>query len=797
MKVLLSGIIICLLSINAQAQTTISGKIQDEKGRALKGATVLLLKKADSSLIKSTLSNEQGTYSIDAARNQTYLISIVALGFAKKMIPVEANSAAVQIPDIKLQPQATDLGEVTVVSKKPFLEQRADKLVVNVENSATAAGSTALEILQKVPGVIVMNDKITMPGKSSVGILIDGKASQYTDINQVLASMGANNIEKIEVMVNPGARYDAQGGALINIILKKNANLGTNGTISIAGSQGLYEMGKDGVDRIYRRHTPAFSINNRKGKWNLYGNGNMFQRNSFDYNEFDRLIKPYRFFQTNYSPAELLSFNYRAGVDFYANSKNTFGFLFRGFNFEGTTETVNNTTQSNASTGAELSKFKTLINGKTNRSNAAANFNWKHVFDTVDHFVNMDIDFSSFQLQNTSDIINQLSNGSSYTNTQFIDNPVQFLVLKADYVKPFKNKNNFEAGAKSSFATINNYLTFKNNGFIDPKRSTDFEYRENINAAYVNLKQSLNEKWELISGLRTEQTIAIGSSQSAEVLNRNYWQLFPSVFLTRKVNKDISTVIQYVRRVNRPSYQQQNPFIEYLDSLTYTRGNPLLRPEISNQYKLGLNYQNQPFFSISYNKTNDVIFENAPKQDGNLTYTTPENLAAFENIIFELNFPLNFGKKISGFGGNQFIWNKYKADYLGGIYDEKKWNWQAYWQVAYKPRPDWNFEISGFYTTAFLNEFVTIQELGNLNFAIQKTILEKKGRITLNFNDILFSQKTRGKLLYQDIDVEFRQWSETRNVRLSFTYSFGNQKLQASRNRSTASDAEQNRVKTN
>jgi hypothetical protein len=158
---------------------------------------------------------------------------------------------------------------------------------------------------------------------------------------------------------------------------------------------------------------------------------------------------------------------------------------------------------------------------------------------------------------------------------------------------------------------------------------------------------------------------------------------------------------------------------------------------------------------------------------------------------------LNIGKKISGFGGNQFIWNRYKADYLGGVYDDKKWNWQAYWQVAYKPRPDWNFEVSGFYTTAFLNEFITIQELGNLNFAIQKTILEKKGRITLNFNDILFSQKQTGRLIYQDINVAFRQWSETRNVRLSFTYSFGNQKLQASRSRSTGSDAEQNRVKTN
>jgi hypothetical protein len=172
----------------------------------------------------------------------------------------------------------------------------------------------------------------------------------------------------------------------------------------------------------------------------------------------------------------------------------------------------------------------------------------------------------------------------------------------------------------------------------------------------------------------------------------------------------------------------------------------LIRPELSDAYKLSLTYDNQPFFSVSYNKTHDVIFNDAPKQEGNLTYTTPENLAAFENIVFELNFPLNFGKTISGYGGNQFIYNHYKADYLGSMYNRSKWNWQAYWQVSYKPKPGWNFEVSGFYTTSLLEEFIEIQELGNLNFAIQKTFMEKKARISLNFNDILFSQKNRAAL---------------------------------------------------
>ena len=412
MKQLLGMVGLWVLSINLNAQIAISGKVIDEKQKPLKSITVLLLKKSDSSLVKSAITNDAGFFTMEVPKAQSYRLSINGMGYQKLMQEIQTNGVSIQLPDIKLVTTVNTLAEVTVTSKKPFLEQRADKLIVNVENSATAAGSTALEILQKVPGVIIMNDKITMSGKSSVGILIDGKASQYTDINQLLASMGANNIEKIEVMANPGARYDAQGGALINIILKKNANLGTNGTVSIAGSTGIYEMGKDGVDRKYNRLTPAFSINHRKGKWNTYGNANYFHRNFFDYSEFDRLITPYRFFQTNYSPANRNTINYRAGVDFYADKKNTFGFLVRGFNYKGTTETVNNTTQSNAASGQVISKFQTLINSDIKRDNLAANINWKHEFDSSDHFLNMDIDFSSFQLKNNSEIINKLSNGS-------------------------------------------------------------------------------------------------------------------------------------------------------------------------------------------------------------------------------------------------------------------------------------------------------------------------------------------------------------------------------------------------
>jgi len=640
----------------------------------------------------------------------------------------------------------------------------------------------------------VINDKLTVVGKGAPAIMIDGRLSQYTDMSQVLRDMSAADIEKIELITNPGARYDASGGAIINIILKRNANLGTNGNINLNGAMGLYNKPTAHTDRNFYRHGEGISINHRQGRLNLFAGYNFLHRNQYDYNEFDRLISPSRFFQTNYAPNYVNSHTYRAGADYYADNKNTFGIMIRGFARNGLSEAQNNTLQSDAATNGPVSTFETFNNTQSQRINTSANVNWKHSFDTLGRALNADIDYSAFTLNNKSDIINRLSNGTKYPNQQIIDNPVRLLVFKADYVLPVGKDAKLETGVKSGMATINNYLSFTQNGILDNNRSTDFKYTENINAAYASFQHQFN-KWDLQGGLRAEQTIASGKTQGQLVVDRNYWQLFPSVFVSRKLNKQLSGILQYSRRVNRPSYQQQNPFIEYLDSLTYTRGNPLLKPETADQYKFSLAYEGQPLFSVSYNKKHDVIFDNAPNQDGNRTYTTPENLAAYENVAIELNFPIQFGKKITGYGGNQAIYNHYKASYLGAVYDRDKWNWLLYWQVAYKPKPSWSFEVSGYYTTQLLNEFIIIGDMGSLNFAAQKFLWDKKGRLSLNFSDILFGQRTRGSLIYQAINVQFREWEDSRNIRLTFNYSFGNEKLKAARTRQTASDEETQRVK--
>jgi hypothetical protein len=436
----------------------------------------------------------------------------------------------------------------------------------------------------------------------------------------------------------------------------------------------------------------------------------------------------------------------------------------------------------------------------TKRSNIGYNINWKHSFDTTGKELNVDIDYVTYHLQNQN-IITIIDGNEKRNQSQSVDNPVVFTTLKLDYTHPFSSKTKLEMGGKSSFASIDNDLRFFRENILDTKRSNVFNYEENINALYGTFSTSFGKNWELQTGVRVEQTVAQGFSkvENKNVLDRNYWQLFPSVFLTRKINKNFAITTSFASRIDRPSYQQQNPFEFQLDSLTFTKGNPLLKPQLTNELKFQITYDGQTFFAVGYNKTNDVIIENAPIQDNvtKRTFTTAENLATYNNYFVELNFPLNFGNRISGYGGNQLIYNVYDANYLGGRFNQGRVNWLGYISVNVKITKTFSAEINGFYMTKSQQEFLTLNPLGSLSVGLQQKVLGGKGKISLSVNDILYSEKNTGTAKYQDIDLRYFQRESSRNLRLGFTYSFGNDLLKASRNRKTGSETEANRVKTN
>jgi hypothetical protein len=789
---------ILFFSFTSQAQFQIQGVIVSDKGSPLSNTTITLLRASDSQLVKTDLSSDKGTYLFPAIEKGEYFIQISKLGFERKRTEkflLDKNTTL----NLRLQEAAKKLKEVNVVATKPLLEQRADKLIVNVANSPLAIGGTAQEILKKVPGVIVVQDKVTLAGSGDVQIWIDGKPSVYQDINAVLRNMPGDQIEKIELIRQPGAKYDAAGGPIINIILKKNARLGLNGTaqLSLMGMQVNHADVNQGI-REYGRANPSLSLNYRSGAWNLFGSASYVRGSSFQAIQISRFIENTIFRSPSLIESNNEGMNLRIGADYFLNKKTTVGVLFKGFNTKNDRFNNNLTNVFDAPSQTMTNSFFTNTNSTSKNQNLSANFNIKHLFDTTkDHSLNVDIDYARYDLEMRDNIEIYQSGAPAVKSlsTQQINQPVNLIVGKLDYSLPLDSTMKIDLGAKTSFAQIDNDLKFFRGTTLSPNESNQFLYKENITAAYT----SFNKTWpklEFNIGLRAENTIASGTTGSAELLNRNYLQWFPNMSLMYKLNKQMGIQLAYTKRVNRPSFSQQNPFRQFIDSLTYQSGNPNLFPEVAHSGQFSIVYEGQPFISVEYNVTDDVIIENAPKLEGNTTFTTADNLAKRYNWNFQANFPIKFGKMIDGYGGNQLIFNHYKANYLGSTYNASRWHWLAYVGVTAKLPNNFTAELNGFYITKFLEEFITIGAMSGFDLALSKTFWEKRGRLTLTFSDIFYGQKVNGLIEYNNIRAEFLQREFSQNLRLTFSYNFGNNKLLKQRNRKTGAEDENSRVKT-
>ncbi|MBK7935896.1 MAG: carboxypeptidase regulatory-like domain-containing protein [Lewinellaceae bacterium] len=310
------------------AQVSVSGKVSDEKGQPIGYASIALIGARDSQLVKGALSDENGLFSIPAVPVGAYRLMTTMVGYEKKyteVFNVESDSKNVTA-DMTLRPADNLLKETEVVATRPLFEQKADRLIMNVANSPVAAGGSALEMLQKIPGVLVVQDRVTLAGNQSVQIWIDGKPSQYTDMNAVLRDMPGDQIDRIELITQPGAKYEAAGGAIINIILKRNADLGFNGTAAMTVGGSVYDLSDAGTDdRAFYRLNPSLALNYRSGQWNLFGSYSYATRTSFSVIDVERFIGAETYNQSNYNPSSWDVHNYRIGADFLQRKKQPSG----------------------------------------------------------------------------------------------------------------------------------------------------------------------------------------------------------------------------------------------------------------------------------------------------------------------------------------------------------------------------------------------------------------------------------------------------------------------------------------
>ena len=479
----------------------ITGTVKDKEGKAVVSATVILLNAAEKTLAKTTLTDESGSFVLEGIKEGNYNLKITMLGYQEfGKDGIEINSTDVDAGAIVLSLKSTKLKEVTVRSKKPLIEVYADKLVVNVENSIMSAGSSVMDVLSTSPTVSVdNNDNISIKGKQGVNVMIDGKRMVLsgTDLANMLKSTPADNISQIEVISNPGAKYDAEGtGGIINIIRKKNKSTGFNGSFNTSYAQGVYP--KAGI---------GFNINYGSKKIRTYVSYNYGYRAFFNRLKLDRKFfdnqdaVQFSYLQDNFMKMGYQSHTGTFGLDYVLSDKTILGVAGTA-GTTGFSPNAYNTSSARNGNDDVLYYFNTEGHHRQDYYNYSANLNLRHNFDDKGKQLSVDADYARYWNQSNQNFETVYLNpdGTNYQPNYYMKSDLvgitQIQSVKADYALPLKAKAKFEAGAKASYVTSDNEPLFYEKTLgdykLDVKRSNHFVYKENINAAYVNY----NKHWQ-------------------------------------------------------------------------------------------------------------------------------------------------------------------------------------------------------------------------------------------------------------------------------------------------------------
>lgn len=798
MKSNITLILILLVSLTINAQS-VKGIVQSETEEPLAFAAVTLNKANDSSLVKAVITNEEGYFEIKNVSFGSYLLNITNLGYAAYSNPIEVTNQNLDLSVIALKIEAQSLDEVTVIAQKPMVQVLADRTVFNVENTINATGTSAFELLRKAPGVIVTNGGgLIVEGKSGVQIFIDGRLSilQGEDLTNYLESLQATDIEAVEIITQPSSKYDAAGNAgIINIKLKKDKSLGTNGSVTSGVTIG-----------DFARVNTSVNFNSRGKKGNLYGTySNRFGK-STNFLNLIRTQSGTRFGARTNSLYDRNSNNIKLGYDFYASEKSTLGAIFNG-NFNNSFANNNSRTPIRPLGNQQNDSVLVANSSNTNTSyNVNANLNYRFA-DTLGHVLNLDFDFGKYDSDRDAVQPNIYFNGDESeilrqnTTSQNTPIDISIVTLATDYEQNLL-KGKLGVGLKYTYVDTDNTFDFFNriNGtdVFDQMQSNQFRYTEQINAAYLNYNRKW-KKWNVQAGLRLENTISEGNllseldNEQARV-ERNYTDYFPSGGLTYQMNRKHQFALNYSKRIQRPNYQSLNPFEYVIDELSFRKGNPFLQPQYTDNLKLSHTFNYRLTTSLSYTYISDFFAQVTVAEPNGRNFITVRNVADNEVINLGISYP----KKIKEWWNLYFSLNAYISNYKANSPEflaVKQETLSLYAQNTFNLSERLQMEVSGWYSSPSVwGGTYQTAALGSLNIAFQQRFFNEKLNVRLAFNDILYTIPWRGTTQFGDLFIDGSGGSDSRQIAFALTYDFGRDEIKKARKRKTGLEDVKNRI---
>lgn len=786
MRVLPGFIFFVFLSFSSLAQQgKIDVTVKDDQQKPVDGAFAQLLNHKDSSLVKYSISGADGKIEFDGLKNGQFIIYIAQTGYENyysDVITIDSLHKNVSVPDMVLV--SKQLKEVTVTAKVPVIQRYADKTVLNVQQSVLAVTSSIFDVLERSPGIQVdQNDNISMVGKPGVTVMIDGKITPMSgaDLANMLRGMPADAVEKIEFITNPSAKYDANGTAgIINIVLKKDKRMGPNGTVNVGYGQGFYWKTNDG-----------FSFNDRTSKLNLFANFNYTNNGNYhraprtrDFSNADGE------FEGGYSEEDFhkiisTSETGRLGADFFASKNTTIGFVADGMNrpFKSSGSTTANVFDS---LNHAVSYNVTNSNVNTSAYNYSGNLNMNHKFDSLGRELVINVDYANFTSHSVQSFATDYYNldnaivSPSYLLYGVVPGQLNIYSFKADYDGKLGEKGALEAGVKSSYVKTDNNLMYYDGASasapLDTTQSNHFIYSENVNAAYATYTRSLH-KANLQLGLRAEQTIAEGDQvTTGQTLHINNLQLFPNLLYNDSISKNSQLGVSFSRRLDRPTYEQLNPFRNYVDPSTYQEGNPLLQPQYAYSLQVSETYKQNYSASLIYTRTTGIISSAWIPVPGNQEPVIAEqqvNLGYNDYIGTNLFAIVQITKWWTSTNTADVYCTHYNADYLSSSLNAYKVYWNVNSDNLITLKNKLSLDVNGSYNSGWDDGYLYATAFGNLTIGLQKKVLDNKGTVKINATDIFYTSSMVGYAIFTGYVEHFNITRDSRVVNVAFSYHFG------------------------
>jgi hypothetical protein len=747
--------IICTLYllIASGAFGQVSGRVTDTTGKPIPFATALLMQSADSTIINSATVSETGTFHIDGVQPGKYILRMTAVGYQtyKSAVFEVSQGQQADLGRLEMKQSGRQLGEVVIRANKPQVQQTAEGVTVNVQNSIMTRGSSVMDVLQRSPGIIVdqHNNTISLNGKTGVMVMLDGRLMRMSmdQLITLLSSMSADNIEKIELMNTPPAKYDAEGNAgIINIVTKKNKKRGTNGSVTLTGGYGMYEKASAGIN-----------INHNTGKVNLYASYSYWHSRDYGHlnakgSEDDQLVGGQTTF--SYTGISRPVGNYNdgtIGADLKTDTATTIGASFNYWG-GGSTNRAHNYGYYLFEDAPTLN-FNSLFNNSGHVGNAITNLYLDKDL-AGKQAIHADFDYLYYNTRSLSNSQNSFidNQGNPAGSADSLFSPVQrdfgntlikVLIGKLDYSKQLNKKMKLEAGAKATYSntTANSGIENFENGVWVPDivgLANNFVTYEEIEAGYLTFDIQLDSATSLVAGARYEYSHNY-TDKSADTnyrVDRKLGRLFPSVFFTRKINDRSSWNLSYTERITRPSYSDLASYVSYNDPVSVFTGNPLLKPTITRNLKFGYTIHDY-LFSILLSRDDDPILgiQGTTGPVAGVVYLRPENADWQNSVTLQSTIPV----KISNWWDMNYTFTgglrQYKISFTPQPFEKTFLAGSFNFSENFKFQRGLSAELSGYYNSPSYSANWRSYSNTVVNLGLKKEL--GKGSLKLSAGDIL------------------------------------------------------------